>query len=391
MKKYVVVLMVVFGLLLMPMGAVAGVKMKIGDDTSVDLGFRLQTQFIVTDEPETKEDFRLRRARFRLKANVTKWFTMFLQTESGGPAGSGYDMRIIDAWTSLHICKGLNLIMGQNMVPAGRQITTSSGALLCVDRPAINTFNLTWGVNAKQALGTANYATSNLGLTNNHVVRDDGATLFGAHSFNDTTHIKYYLGVYDGIDNTGEDSERYAARVQFNLFDKESGYFNLSNYVGKKKTLAMGVSVDMQDNIAEDLSQGDIDYFWWSFDLFAEYPVGDGVLTAEAGFINLDLDDAQFLVDGSNIRDARKTQGNGWYLQAGYLLSELKLQPWASFESWESDGFADSGSFTNWRLGFTYFVKGHNANIKVGFENFEPDGHGESELQTFLVGFYITY
>ena len=107
------------------------------------------------------------------------------------------------------------------------------------------------------------------------------------------------------------------------------------------------------------------------------------------GYNDLDLDDATS-IGGV---DARNTQGNGYYFQTGYLIG--KLQPWAGYEVWESDGVADEGSWDAWKVGITYFVKGHNANIKLGYESFTADrpfaGGTEDSIDTLILGFYITY
>ena len=44
----------------------------------------------------------------------------------------------------------------------------------------------------------------------------------------------------------------------------------------------------------------------------------------------------------------------------------------------------------------TYFFKGHNANIKVGFEQFRSDQNigrisDDKNIESFLIGFYVSY
>ncbi|MCF6248415.1 MAG: OprO/OprP family phosphate-selective porin [Desulfobacula sp.] len=380
----------------------AGMKLKISDDTDINLGFRLQSQYLSTDNQSgttgnSYSDFNVRRARLRLGGNVTKWMSFFIQTEKGsGDGGSGYDMRLIDTYVSLNLNPLAKIYLGQHMAPASRQIVTTSGGLMAIDRPNVTNYNLTWGLNGRTNFNTATFSDGNLGLGNSTAVRDEGATLFGSTSMSDTLHVKYYLGLYDGIQVSGNDNKRFTGRIQVNFLDPEAGYFNTSTYLGKKKTFALGVSYDKQDGIAADDVLGAIDYSWFEIDAFVEYPVGNGSLTFETAYLDLDLDNATQLNDSTATRkDARQTQGNGWYAQTGYLFKDTNIQPWAAYEQWESDATDNTGSFDSWRVGLTYFFKGHNANIKVGYESLKSDTNigssTEDTIDTFLVGFYITY
>ena len=106
MKKTMILSFLIIGLLVLPLSSWAGVKMKISEDTEIDLGFRVQTQFLATDNDggdtgDDVEDFRVRRARIRLGGKVTKWTNFFLQTEAASESGTGLDMRLIDAFVTL--------------------------------------------------------------------------------------------------------------------------------------------------------------------------------------------------------------------------------------------------------------------------------------------------
>jgi hypothetical protein len=225
-------------------------------------------------------------------------------------------------------------------------------------------------------------------------------------------HLKYYLGYADGLQDgsPGDDDERYTARVQLNIGDAEPGYFNLGTYLGKKQTIAIGAFYDTQDRAGTDLvasavvgSLQSFDYSEWGVDIFVEQPIGDGALTFDAAYTDLDL-------DGSNTQ----TAGDGYYAQVGFLFDNW--QPWVMYEAWSSDmdsadafvsnavlgtSFgSDQGSIDTFRVGLTYFIKGHNANVKIGYEKYSSDediissvplGNDEDEVSTFLVGFYMTY
>lgn len=104
MKKIMMLYLLIVGLLVLPLSSWAGMKMKISEDTNIDLGFRAQTLFRATDNEggdtgDSSEDFTVRRARLRLGGNVTKWVGFFLQTDAVGEGGTGRDMRMIDAST----------------------------------------------------------------------------------------------------------------------------------------------------------------------------------------------------------------------------------------------------------------------------------------------------
>jgi hypothetical protein len=385
-------------ILAVPVTSWGGVKLKINDDTQIDLGFRVQTQFIATNENsggdgESEEYFQVRRGRLRLGGSVTEYVKFFLQTDVGsGSGGSGRDVRLIDAFVNVHYKNYINVIMGENMAPASRQITTSSGGLMAIDRPNITNYNLTWGLNGKVGFNTGpNFTQGDQSLGNDVAVRDNGATLFSSLSFSDTFHGKFYVGVYDGIDNT-KDKFRYTARAQVNFFDPEPGYYNLSTYLGKKKTIGVGASFDYQEEIDEDTSGDFHDYSWYEVDAFVDYPIGPGTLTAEASYQHLDLDGSGVLASGGE--EAKQTSGDGVYAQIGYFLADWNIQPWYGFDYWSSDDSDDIGSFMSHRVGLTYFFKGHNANVKIGFERFEADEKvpgEEDDINTFVTGFYVTF
>ncbi|MBT8091319.1 MAG: OprO/OprP family phosphate-selective porin [Gammaproteobacteria bacterium] len=381
----------------------AGAELKIDDESSINLGFRAQVlaKFIESDlngddSFDNYTDFQVRRARIRLLGKVNKHISAFLQTELGsGAGGSGSDVRLIDAFVTVNYNPWARIYAGINMAPASRQATTSSGGLMTMDRPGNNYKNLTWGTRALRNFSTSTVGTTDGGLRGDVDVRDVGATLFGSGSLSDTSHLKYYLGFYDGIQASGASKSdrnlRMTARAQWNLFDAEAGYYNLSTYVGKKKTLAFGISYDVQDEVQVADGSGLLsagaygDYAYYSVDAFAEWPMGDGTLTAEAAFSNLDLDGADSA--------ALQSEGDGFYVQAGYLLPN-NWQPWVEYESWDSDATSRVGDYDSYRVGISYFFKGHNANVKAGIENFSTDvpfDGNEDSSTAFILGFYITY
>lgn len=404
MKKVLVLALASLALLAFASPAFAGAEIKINDDSKINLGFRLQTLYLNHDEDldgdgnfESVDDFKIRRARLRLGADVTKYVSAFFQTEFSQDAATGGDVRIIDAFIKLKLHKLANIIVGENMAPSSRQALTSSGGLMAIDRPGITYKALTWGTRIVGQFANTTYADADAGLRGDVDVRDLGATLFGSDSINETLHFKYYLGIYNGIQKAEKDNERIAGRVQVNVFDAEAGYYGLSTYLGKKKTVGIGAAFDTQSDVAIDQATGTAaDYTLYTVDLFADYPVGPGSLTFEAAYTDLDLDGATQLDvkgDSTKLTDATQSEGDGYYVQTGYYIN--KWQPWIAYESWDAEASSGKGSYDAYRIGLSYFLKGHNANLKVGYESLEADanftGTTEDSVDTFVAGLYITY
>ena len=292
--------------------------------------------------------------------------------------------------------------MGRNMAPSSRQALTSSGALMALDRPLQNSNALNWGaggaVKADWIPGTPD------------AVRDNGLTLFGSNAVGEGG-FKYYLGVYNGVasDNSVKDNTHVTARAQYNLWGAESGYYQSSTYLGKKKTLGIGISYDTQSEVGDSAAPaaGDpdvlVDYSLLNFDVFLELPSSNGnSLTAEVGMSMPDYGDAV---------DLKMYQGSGFYGQVGYYLNS-GFQPWVLYESFGSDATAlvagdvgvdpeqaskTPGDYTAFRIGATYYIDGQHANIKLAYSSKTTDvpvmvgATAEDTKNTITLGFFTTY
>ncbi len=366
--------------------AEAGAKLKINDTSTIDLGFRGQFLYMSTDKDldgdgawDGYDQWKVRRARFRLKGVVNENFSMFMQTDV-----SGNTMIMIDAYAHLKASNWMQFIVGQNMAPTSRQATTTSGANTSIDFLSLTYKTLNWGMRGMSGFATSTYSGSDSGVRTNWHVRDLGGTFFGSGAIGENLSMKYYLGSYDGKQAAGEDEMRLSGRVQFNYGDAEGGYYNSSNYLGKKQTIGVGFSFDNQNSIAADATTGDlIDYAYMSADFFAEQPVGSGSLSLEAGYVGLDLGDYM-----------QHAAGSGMYVQTAYTMAGGKFQPWLDYETWTSDADDDAGSFNLMRLGVTYFLQGNNASIKLGYESFNtelPITGTEDSIGTMVLAFHTTF
>jgi len=379
----------------------AGAKVKINDTAKFDIGFRMQTMYINTETDldgdanlDSYDYFRVRRGRLRMKAIVGEKFEAFLQTEVGsfGTDGSGGDVRIIDGWVQYKFNKNFSTFAGLHMAPTGRQNITSSGGLLAIDRPGIVTKDLTWGTRAVHTYNTATFGQSDAKLRSGTAVRDAGLTFFYKGSGSETVHYKLYAAINNGIQAAGFDKERLTFRGQVNFFDEESGYYHLSNYFGKKKTVSIGAAVDMQDSVALNSAGDAVDYSLSTVDLHVEWPVGDNSLSFETAVVNMDLDDEEAMMVGGNAVNTKGSAGTGYYIQFGYNIG--KLQPFFLYDVWDSDRDDGVGSYDQFRIGLAYYLFGNNANIKLGYEQFNADVAflgTEDSLSSLVFGFFVTF
>ena len=429
MSRVLFTLLAGLGILLFANAAMAGAILPIGDDASLNFGYRIQSLMVSTDADldgdnkfDTSREWKLRRARFRLGATIGDHFTAFLQTDAGSvhsEVNNNKVVQVIDAWVNFTVSPWLQFIAGRNMAPANRQNLTSSGALMAIDRTGMAYKSLTWGARAAKGFATGIYGQSSTNIAlSPDLVRDNGLTIFGSGPLG-ANSLKYYVGMYNGVQAGTDDKDRFTARVQYNLWDPEAAYFNSSTYLGSKKTLGIGFSYDMQEQVGFNSdgttplpptnpwdpatpptvhpTQPLADYTYMTFDVFLELPNSAGnALTVETGWMTLDMNDAG---------DYLNTQGSGFYGQAGYYLAS-GWQPWVEFESFDSDAAADAdgkkmGTYTNMRIGLTYYLEGQHANIKLGYEAFKSDqaiitaGDGstgtEDTINTITLGFYTTY
>jgi len=381
----------------------AGPTIKLDDEASLKFLLRVQTLYLNNDseiiDDREKNDFKVRRARVQFIGTVNPWLKTFLQTEySEDPNASGSDMRLIDARIQLKKSDEVQAYLGQYLVPSSRQNATLSDALMTIDYPGTSYKSLSWGNRVVGSFANRTINTTNSGLGGSVNVRDIGATFFGNKSLSDSLHLKYYLGAYDGAKSAA--GERYTLRTTLNFGDPEAGYLYRSTYLGKKDTIAIGASYDIQSDVAKDMASGeDIDYGYYTLDLFAEKKIGDTVFNLEGAYMDLDLGDAGILADqngnalGNN--PAVQSQGSGYFMQAGFLVN--KWQPWVGYESWDSDAEDGAGSITGTRIGITYFFQGHTANVKFGYEMMESDtpfsgaGGSDDKINTFVAGFYLDF
>jgi hypothetical protein len=173
-------------------------------------------------------------------------------------------------------------------------------------------------------------------------------------------HLEYRVGLFQGLrlpstaaDPAARNFFRFAGRMQLNLLDAETGFFYAGSYLGAKRILSLGASVDLQD-----------DYLYYAGDAFADLPLGPGVVTAQINVAHWD--------GGGFIALAEQT---AFMAEAGFLIGALRLSPIVRFENLWVTGAADVRRVGG---GLAFWPYGHNVNVKAFYTDSKVEGAAES-------------
>jgi hypothetical protein len=386
LARVVMVLFFVFGML---SPCWAGFKFEINEEAKGEIGFWTQASYqwvedgkINGDQYEDVNDFMIRRAYLYLKGDVSKYVSFFthiasdkvgMEKPTGGNLdnsgmGLGTGVAWRDLWITVKLDEALKIQMGRMYVPLTRNYgTTSTKCMLTADLPFLQ----------GGSRGGIFYAQK--------VGRDDGLTLWGNPL---DGRLQYRAMISEGVegDANPEDNLRFVGRLSVSLLEPETGWFNKGTYLGKKKVLSLGFGMDSQDDLTLAGSENQ-DNTVWTVDAFFDHPVGQGAVTLEAAYIDIDnctQGSTNFYHDLEAGDD-----GENWYINAGYLLPGTigpgRLQPYIRYETVDVDDKYETDFLSG---GFNYYLKGHNCKLTADYMHLDPDNPEKDERDIFT--FQIT-
>ncbi len=333
---------------LLPGVASAQAIIKVNDNVNFRLGILMQAWGDWNGQSDAtggdagyQQNLFLRRARFFLGGQVAKDVTFFFMTDNpnlgkstqavGGTTGvkaPGTGFIVQDAFIDWKIANEFHVQGGLILVPLCRNCNTSAVTLLSID------------------YGTWSFQES--ASTQSSVGRDTG---FQAMGYLAGDHLEYRAGVYSGFRAPGvKNSFRFVGRAQYNVFDVEKGQFYPGTYYGKKKILAIGAGYDTQS-----------DYSAYAGDIFFDYPLGKGGITAQADYIHYD--------GGVTFNTAALFKQDVLFTEVGYFTgSDIKLMPFLRYEQQKySDNINTKLNKTFYQAGIGWFPYGANFNVKAAY------------------------
>jgi hypothetical protein len=350
----------------------AGIKADIDEQANLEVGIWAQAWFqrvedgkVTATGTEDLNDFLIRRAYLYLKGDVTdlvSFFTHAAQDKAGMEKSTGVvdnDVEWRDLWITLNFDKAFMVQMGRMYVPLTRNYgTTSTKSMMTTDLPFLQ----------GGSRGGIFYASK--------TGRDDGVTLWG-NPMDGLLQYRFMVseGVEDG-DNP-DDNLRFVGRVAVSLLEPETGWFNKGTYLGKKKVLSLGLGFDRQDDIAPGGAvAAEDDNQVWTADVFYDHPVGDGAVTAEAAYI-----DIEHCTTNQGLTSlAKGDDAENWYISGGYLFPN-HLQPYVRYETVDVDHKYETDF---WTVGLNYYMKGHNCKISADYTQVDQESAAENYAADLL-------
>lgn len=301
---------------------------------NIGTAFRASFSSISDKAPNGKDrssDFEVEEARLYTNGKVHKNIDFELNLARNS---TNDNVEVLDAHVGLLLNNYFNIWIGRFLPPASRASASAPAYPPTFDFPIAEQYPNQFGG------------------------RDDGATLWGA---TENQALKYQFGAFKGrqgaTTSNQTDSLSYAARLQYNFWDAEPGFYNLASYDGAKSILSVGGSIRYQkDGAGTILKPGD--YRYWNLDARLEKPLEDGaVVGAEASYYDY---------DNADTNDATAPQGTGYFVTGSYTFPQVigigKIQP--KFVIQEFDNQSTSNDIRRYDLGASYLING-SSNTRI--------------------------
>ena len=355
----------------LPTLAIAGAKIKVDDTRWFSIGLGFRSSFAVTEDgapngQDSSSGVSFTNIRLYTAAKVHENVTLEFNTElsdgnSTASLNTDQSIRVLDAVAKFSF-KGFDLWAGRFLPPSDRSNLDGPFYLNNYDFPIVQAY-------------PAIFAG-----------RDNGVAIMKEYAGG---KFKWSYGLFEGRTNSTNantnpdqaDNLLHAARVTYNFWDPEPGYYTTSSYYGAKDVLAVAFVYQHEaDGAGTSTTAGD--FTGWNVDVLMEKKLQNGgVVNLEGAYYDYDLDDKT---------DASLTQGEGYLLLGSYLIPKQigwgKVQPYVRYQHFARDNLTgDGGNRRRAEGGVNYIIDGQNAKISVLYFS-DRNGSNADPKNTFKIG-----
>lgn len=334
-----------------------------GGNITFTPGFRVQGRYSY-DDASDNNDFFLRRFRLKAKGEAFGLAKYYGEIRFDNTRRFGLDqtVEVESAWVDFSVLPQLYILAGQYDVPFSRNLLTSDSKLLLMDRSLITD------------------ELSSLGLVDNTIGLWAHGRPFGGL-------FEYAAGVFDnrvfekiGASGTRESDELMpAGRIAFNLLDPPKapdGFADYwASYLGEGQRLAIGFNSAYLGGARNGVDQFDI------LALGADLFFNTGPFTFEAEYDRYDLDSKRASPD---------REGDGWFVQAGYLFHRW-FELAARYQEADRDVLGSNSNRSRWTsIGSNTYLQEHNLKIQTDY-TFKNEQGNDLENDMFQVHLQLDY
>ena len=349
----------------------AGAKIKVDDTKWFSIGMGFRSSFAITEDgapngSDSSSGVSFDNIRLYTAAKVHKNVSLEFNTErstGNDSLDTDHRIRVLDAVAKFSF-KGFDLWAGRFLPPSDRSNLDGPFYLNNYDFPIVQAY-------------PAIFAG-----------RDNGVAIMKEYAGG---KFKWSYGLFEGRTNTTNgdtnpdqaDNLLHAARVTYNFWDPEPGYYTTSSYYGAKDVLAVAFVFQYENDGAGTSAVGASgDFTAWNVDVLMEKKLQNGgVVNLEGAYYDYDLEDKT---------DLSLTQGEGYLLLGSYLIPKQigwgKVQPYVRYQHFARANLTgDGGNRTRTEGGFNYIIDGQNAKISVLYFS-DRNGSNADSKNTFKIG-----
>ena len=363
--------------LTLPAKPAEAVKLGVNDDYFVNLHFLAQPQFKLTSSSMGTDPaewtFFLRRARFIMLGQVSKWVTFFVETDApnwgkGGDWSPGTFI-IQDAFATFQVHDAFRVSVGMLLLPFSRHFRQSAVSLVTLD----------------YHIPVARYPGDSTKVWRSMGVEFGGVVLDSRLDYRVSITNGSPSGTTPGDGGTLARAPRITGRIGTNILDPDAGFFFGGTSLGKKKVLSGGFAFDVQPHLFGENDH----YYALSGDLVLDMPINDLIrISGQAAFLHFGGDKhlgwnkapadptvAPHYVTDSAAAILASSGGTGILFDFGLGIGNW--QPVTIMLDWfrptTSTEFVDDVFAIHY--GAAWFIHGHNATVKLDLAMVK--GHGQ--------------
>src|SRR3990170_4654191 len=326
-----------------------GLKVKISDDTDISIRIRMQPRLDMGDlikneagtSYESEIDSYLRRLRLEIGGNMVKElkYSLVFEADKNGKFASSSgsptnEVKIQIANIDYKFDDAFGVRFGKAKLPYSRVSLSSSSKQLIVERPV--------STEAAKKLFD-DYYQSNLMFS--------GKVSEGIFAYN--------FAIGDGWEPnstiSGTTVVHKSSPLYIAMFEvSPPGWVEASQsdaHLGKGKHLAVGVNYATQKGIEYKTTAFEEDRTLTGLDVSGHWE----------GFTG------QFEYNAFKVESTDTTKNNepkGWYIQGGYFVPGINLEPVARYEVYDQDSNSSDKQEKTTTVGINWYLKGHS--MKVG-------------------------